>query len=392
MSRGSIRRRGRNSWELKFDVGTDAGGKRKTRYVTVRGRRQDAQKELTRLLAEADAGTLPEPSKMTVREYIVAWLGVSPNDDEPFPPPSPGLSPKTAERYRQLAEQQIYPHIGGIVMQKLRPFKVAEWHETLLATGGITGKPLSARTVGHAHRVLHRALARAVQNEVLGRNVASAVKPPKVEDEEVEIFEADEVVSVLAKLAGHELGTIANAALASGARRGELLALTWERLNVEAATMSIKRTLEQTGAGLRFKPPKTKRGFREITLPPSAVAVLREHRRRQLELRLQLGLGRPDSDALVFCRADGSPIPPNDLSRDWARVCKALELPRRSFHALRHTHASALISAGHDVVAISRRLGHKSPSTTLRIYAHLFDKVRKDAAAADAIEAAMRGQ
>jgi integrase len=108
-------------------------------------------------------------------------------------------------------------------------------------------------------------------------------------------------------------------------------------------------------------------------------------------LRLQLGLGKLPDDALVFCRPDGSPIPPNDVSRDWARVCASKDLPQVGFHALRHTHASALISSGMDVVAISRRLGHKSPTTTLRIYAHLFAKLAKDAAAADAIEAVMRG-
>ena len=112
---------------------------------------------------------------------------------------------------------------------------------------------------------------------------------------------------------------------------------------------------------------------------------------RQLELRMQLGLGKLPDDALMFCRYDGSPIAPNNLSRDWARVCKSLKLPQVSFHALRHTHASALIASGMDVVAISKRLGHKSPTTTLRVYAHAFAKLRNDVAAANAIEAVMRG-
>ena len=387
--RGSIRRRGRQSWELKFDVPSD-DGRRRTRYVNVRGRRQDAQKELTRLLAQADAGTLVDPDKTTVKGYIEAWLGVLPKDGESRIPPPPGLSPKTAERYRELAEHQIYPHLGAMVMQKLKPAQVANWHETLLASGGSTGKPLSARTVGHAHRVLHKALARAVQHELLARNVAASIKPPKVEEEEIEILTSDEIGILLAKIAGHDLGPVANAALASGARRGELLALSSECLDLDAATMRIERTLEQTKAGLRFKPPKTRNGLRTISLPTSAVTVLREHRRKQLELRLQLGLGKPAPDALVFCRLDGSPIPPNNLSRDWARACKSLDLPRVPFHALRHTHASALIAAGHDVVTISRRLGHKSPTTTLRIYAHLFN--RGDEAVADAIDAVMRGR
>src|SRR5262245_83078 len=155
MGRGNITRRGKNSWRLKFDVGTDASGKRLTRYVTVKGKRQDAQRELTRLLREADAGTLPEPSKTTIAEHLREWLEG----------PMHGLSPKTVERYRQLAAQQIVPHLGGITLQKLRPVTVEKWHEILLASGGKDGKPLSARTVGHAHRVLHKALQRGQQRD-----------------------------------------------------------------------------------------------------------------------------------------------------------------------------------------------------------------------------------
>lgn len=111
------------------------------------------------------------------------------------------------------------------------------------------------------------------------------------------------------------------------------------------------------------------------------------HRRRQLELRLQLGLGKSSPGALAFCRPTGDPIPPNDLSRDWVRACKALGLPRVMFHALRHTHASALIAARVDIVKISRRLGHGSPAVTLSVYSHLFDT--RDDAVAEAIDLAM---
>jgi integrase len=141
---------------------------------------------------------------------------------------------------------------------------------------------------------------------------------------------------------------------------------------------------------LRFKPPKTAHGRRTISLPPNAVTALREHRRKQLETRLALGLGRPEPDALVFCQPDGSPIVPCWLSYTWRNTCISLKLPRVTLHALRHTHASALIAAGVDVVKISRRLGHSSPVVTLRIYAHLFNT--DDSAAAAAIEAAMRTQ
>jgi len=386
MSRGNITRRGKNSWRLKLEVASDVPGKRKIHYETVKGRRQDAERRLTQLLAQADAGTLIEPSKETVQQYIESWLGRSSEKNEPPSLPA-GLSPKTAERYRQLAEQQVYPHLGSIVMQKLRPAKVAEWHDALLKSGGKKGKPLSARTVGHAHRVLHRALERAVEREVLPRNVAGVITPPKVEEDEVEILAPDEIGIVLRSLQGHELFPIAAVDLATGLRRSEILALPWNNIDLDGAALKIDVALEETRAGLRFKPPKTKRGRRKLSIPASAVAVLREHRRTQLELRLALGLGRPAPGALVFCNPDGSPIKPSWLSYTWRNTCASKKLPRVTFHALRHTHASALIAAGLDVVKISRRLGHADPTITLRTYAHLFEK--NDTAAATAIELAL---
>jgi integrase len=390
VSRGNITRRGKRSWRLKFDIGVDAKGQRKIRYATVRGTRQDAQKELTRLLAEHDAGTLVEPTKITVEEYLLAWLGRTPKKGEIPPPPPAGISPKTAERYRQLAEQQIYPHLGKILLQKLKPSQVAEWLETIQASGGRKGRPLAARTVGHAKRVLNRALQRAVERETLSRNVAGIIKPPKVEEGEVEILTAGEIVAVLRGLDGHELAPIVDLDLASGLRRGEIVALAWSCMDLDACTVRVERAVEETKAGLRIKPPKSAHGRRKLSIPPSTAAVLREHRKKQLELRVALGLGKAGPDALVFCNPDGTMLKPSWLSYTWRNTRDRLKLPKVSFHAFRHTHASALIAAGLDVVAVSRRLGHSSPVVTLRIYAHLFNN--DDSPAVAAIEAAMRTQ
>lgn len=105
--------------------------------------------------------------------------------------------------------------------------------------------------------------------------------------------------------------------LASGLRRGEVLALRLGDVDLEAGSLRVERTLEQTKAGLRFKPPKTARGRRTLSLPLSAIAVLREHRRKLLETRLALGLGRPDDHTLLFAEPDGSPRPPSNLTAAW---------------------------------------------------------------------------
>jgi integrase len=263
-----------------------------------------------------------------------------------------------------------------------------------MQAGGKDGRPLSARTVGHAHRVLHRVLARAAKSEAISRNVASVIHPPKVDAPEIAILTADQMVELLVRLrvakdpSRRALHPIAAVALGTGMRRGEILACRWGDVDLEAATLRVERSLEETAAGLRFKSPKTRYGRRLISLPVNVVEVLRTHRRERIELRLALGMGRLGRDDLIFATPDGAPLSPDKLSRDWGLAVTAVGLPATTFHALRHSHASALIAAGLDVLTISRRLGHGSPGITLGVYGHLFSNT--DAAAAKAIEAAMR--
>jgi integrase len=139
---------------------------------------------------------------------------------------------------------------------------------------------------------------------------------------------------------------------------------------------------------LRIKTTKTRNGQRTISLPPTVVDALRTHLRHQREIRIALGIGRETPDTPIFATPEGALLSPDNISRDWSRAMKAKGLPRVSFHALRHTHASALIASGIDVVKISRRLGHVSPQVTLTIYAHLFEKT--DVTVASAIEVTLK--
>jgi integrase len=363
--RGSIRRHGKASFEIQIEL-TSETGKRRRRYILVKGTYKDAQRELTKQLGAADAGTLPDQNNATVSEYIRMWLDRGSN-----------VSPKTRERYGELADRQIIPHLGATKLQKLTPEHVQTWHGTLIAGG------LSPRTVGHAHRVLRLVLQCAVKNGTLARNVAAVHAPPKVEEVEIEILSAEQVADVLAKLEGHTIFPIVALALATGLRRGELLGLQWGDIRLDGATLRVERSVEETKAGLRVKPPKTKRGRRNLTLPAETVAMLRAHRVKQLEIRFALGLGSIAPETLVFSTVDGELVRPRNLSKTWWRVRSAMKLPTVSFHAFRHTHTSMLIRAGVDVLTISRRLGHAQASITLNVYGHLIEGA--DKSAADAI-------
>lgn len=326
MSAGNLTRRGRSSWRLKFEAGDrdSVTGRRRTRYVTMHGTRREAQAELIRLLAEVQNGTTVDPSKVTVAEYVHGWLDGATH-----------LAPKTLERYRELAKHQIIPHLGNTLLQKLRPAQIPEWHALLLRAGGRNARPLAARTVGHAHRVPHAALARAARLETVSRNVASMLSPPKVEAEEVECLTETQIADVLTKLNEHPLLPIVVVAVGTGMRRGELCALQWRHVDLAAAVIRVERSLEATNAGLRLKSPKSRHGRRRITLPASVVDTLRSHRVKQSELRLALGAGRLDRDDLVFATEDGSPISPDRLSQQWRRTADSLGLPPVTFHSLK---------------------------------------------------------
>jgi integrase len=386
MSRGTIRKRGKASWQIRFDVPSDDGA-RARRTATVHGRRADAEKRLVEMLRERDTGTLVDPSTVTVAQYLRGWLGSPPKEGEKPPPPPAGITPKTAERYRELAEGQIIPHLGNIQLQRLRPAKIEEWHTTILNGGSKRGKPLAPSTVGHAHRLLHKMLKRAVRTEIVSRNVAAVISPPASKRRKVRILTVEEIADTLAKFQGHPLYSIAVLDLGTGLRRGELCGLRLAELNLDAGTVTVCRAIEETAAGLRVKEPKTEKGWRTLSLPASVVTVMREHRKQLLEQRMALGLGKPTEDTLVFSDPDGSILPPNRLSWLWRSAVKHLKAPRVNLHALRHTYASALISAGLDVVSVQHKMGHGSPTTTLNTYGHLFK--RDDTAAVAAIEAVL---
>jgi integrase len=375
---GHIRRRGEGSWELKFDLGTEpATGKRVTRYHSFKGTKREAHAELTRLLTGANEGTYVDPSKTSLGEFLDRW-------ERDWA--AVNVSPKTRERYGELLRCHVRPHIGVVRLQRLKPLNLSELYAKLLRGGRRDGAGLSARTVGHVHRVLHKALVVAAEWGLIQNNPADIAKPPLVASSEIEILTEAEAKAVLQGLRGRSLYPIVALALATGMRRGEILALRWRSIDERTGTVRVTESLEQTTAGLRVKPPKTKYGRRTIATPAWAMTALREHRRIQQELRLKLGAGKVPDDSLVFSGIDGEPRSPNALTKEWGAAATRMGTRKVSLHALRHTHASQLISSGMDVLTISRRLGHGSPMITLGVYGHLF--TNSDDRAAQIMEAA----
>jgi integrase len=347
---GHIRRSGKASWELKFNV---AG---KTQYRSFKGTKREAIAEMTRLTASALAGNYVDANKITVGEFLDTWLRtwVASN-----------VSGKTADRYAEEAQRYIVPHIGTLQLQQLRPIAVNELYAKLLREGGRNGGKLSPRSVGNTHRLLRSALERAVEWGIIAQNPTDKVHAPRCEATEIEILDEVGIKALLDTLRGTSLYMVAVLGLATGMRRGEMLALRWQ--DVEGDKIKVERSLEQSRRGLRFKSTKTHAGRRTISIPAAVVAELRKYRLEQQQRWLALGVGRIRDDDLILATWHGQARKPVALSKDWHN-----EVENVTLHALRHTHASQLIAAGMDVVSVARRLGHAKPSVTLNTYSHLF--------------------
>jgi integrase len=372
--RGHLRERSPGRWAIVIDARDPQTGKRKRRWHSFKGTKREAQVKKAELIAALSQGSYVERSKATVAEFVRGRVDQWEADAT--------ISARTAQRYRQLTENQIAPHLGTKPLQKLTRLDVEAWHTALRTSG------LAPRTIGHAHRVLGKALRDAEVDSLVTKNVCKLRGAPKVPEAEMVIVR--NVPAFISALQGSQrLCLPATIALFTGMRLGELLALRWNRVDLDAKVIQVREALEQTRAhGTRFKAPKSRAGRRDITLPDILVEALRAHLRAALELRMQLGAGRLPDDALLFATIEGAPLSSNAMSAAWADFAASIGMPEVTFHALRHTHASQLIDAGVDIVTISKRLGHSKPDITLRIYAHLFRN--DDSKAAAAINAAFR--
>jgi integrase len=225
--KGTVTKRGKQSWRLKFDIERDpVTAARRFHTCTVRGTKKEAEAELARLMTEANKGAHVDNSKLTVGEWLERWLDGKHD-----------ISPVTRERYHECIAISVAPTLGKVELQKLRPIHVKEWLSKLVTNGSRTNGPLSGRTVRVPYLVLHGALAEAVRLDLVARNVADVVAPPKIEATEIEILTQEEIAAVLASLSGSWLYPIASLALATGMRRGELLALRWQDVDFDKASV-----------------------------------------------------------------------------------------------------------------------------------------------------------
>ena len=362
---GHIERRGKESWRVVVELGRDpVTGRRRTRKLTVRGRKRDAERALTEALRLRDQGIDVAPSRITVAEYLERWL----TDYA-----EASVAPSTLVRYRLLC-RRLGEYLGGVRLQAIRPTHIQAAYSQLRERG------LAPRTILHHHRVLKEALRHAVGWQLLERNPADAVTAPRAERVEMRSLDADEVGRLLDGCRDDDMRRLVFTAVSTGLRLGELLGLRWSDVDLEARVATVRRTAQYLGQeGVQLRSPKTSRSRRTVSLSSATVSVLREHRAAQNERRLRLGPAYADRDG-VFSAPDGRLVAPHSISGRFRRIVRRIGLAGLRFHDLRHTSATLALQAGIPAKVVSDRLGHASVAFTLDTYAHVLPDQRREAA------------
>jgi integrase len=359
--RGSIRTKvGGKVYELRVALGKDpVTGRYRQKSVTVRGSRAEAQRALRRLLEEVEDGQhrALEGGSRTFAELLDEWLAHKAATDR---------SPTTIARYRSVIEWQLKPTLGAVPLERLETKAFDDLYRSLAAR-------LEPASIRKAHIVARSALDRAVRWGWIRRNPAATAEPPPVRAPDVRSPDPDDVRRLIAAAERHDplFAVFLRLAAATGARRGELCALRWSDLDLDAARLTIERSLIVVDGGVREAPTKT-HNRRVIALDRGTLECLHRHLDRQRRLARRCGseLAR---DAFVFSRRPGGthPLRPDNCTTSFDRLRRATGVSGFSLKdATRHLAATRLIAAGVDVRTVAGRLGHSRASTTLDVYSH----------------------
>ncbi|MGW5530752.1 tyrosine-type recombinase/integrase [Streptomyces xanthochromogenes] len=385
---GTVYQRKDSRWEAAGYVLAPGNTRRRVRvYGTTR---KEALAKLTEKIAASNRG-LPIPSAQgSLAAYLTYWLDAVAVHQ---------LRENTHTRYTAGARLYLVPGLGKRKLAKLTAKDVPTWLNQLritcqcctrgldtardeplcCAAGKCCSKRLSPLTLAYVHSVLKSALEHAVREEEIPRNVARNVRTGTPRPRRFEPLTAVEARTFLTTTSGHRLQALFELALHTGLRKGELLGLRWEDLDLAGGTASIRRTLQRTNSsGLTALPTKTKSSERRIALPTRCLRSLEQHRDRQLQEREVAGTGWEDS-GYVFTRPDGEPVEGSTLTRHFNALLRRARLRRIRFHDLRHSAATLLLEQGVELVVIKELLGHAHIGVTATVYAHVRLRLQRDA-------------
>lgn len=360
---GSVYQRNDGRWVAVVSIGYE-GGKRRRKSFYANTRREVVAKKTAALRALQQGEPLADDS-VTVGAFLARWLNES---------AKPTLRPRSFFSYEMIVRRHLTPVLGHTKLTKLRPDAVQSYMNVKLESG------LSARSVQYHHAVLRRALNQAMRWGITVRNVATLVSPPRVRRPEVRPLTPDQARSFLDAAKGDLLEHVYAVALALGLRQGEVLALSWNDVDLDVGTLTVRRTLQRYGGAYHLDEPKTERSRRTIGLPGQLVKVLNDRRRRQLEDQVKTGSAWSGNEwELIFTNEIGEPLYGGAVTRRFQALLKASGLPRQKFHDLRHACASFMLAQNVPMRVVMEILGHSQIHVTMDTYSHVMPELQRDA-------------
>ena len=377
---GQIVKKGEGAFLIRWFLGRDERtGKRRYQSKLIRGTRKEAAAALREKLRQIDAGIVIQSRRMTVDAFL---------DESIEKAAKQRLRPRTLLDYKEKLKRYVRPLVGMRRLDRLTPLDVQGMISELAERGmphatAEKRKPLAPQTVRYAWAILSSALEQAMAWQMLSTNPARHVQLPKARRREMHALEQEQTKRFREAIAGTRFEALFVVLLGTGLRPGEALALQWGDLDLDAARLSVRRTLPRRRQGdpVAFEDPKTKRSSRTVPLPSTVVQALKRHRAVQAQERLQAGaLYRGDLD-LVYANELGEPVNYRNLDRrHFKAALKRAGLPKTiRLYDLRHSFASLAMVAGANLKAIADRLGHASTKMTLDVYAHVLEPVEREA-------------
>jgi integrase len=343
-------------WSGSVSLGYHGNGKRKRK--TVYGKtKQEAQEKLRKVQEQADKGMLLNTSRLTVGDYLTAWLKTV----------ETSRAMHTFLQYEQHCRLHLIPILGRILMSKLTRFHVRQMYAEL------TSRSVSASQQRRIGTTLRAAVGQAIEDEILHLNPCRKVPKPRVEKPEMQVWDVDQVSRFLEAAKEERLHSMYVLAIDTGLRQGELFGLHWTDFDFTTASVFIQRSLEEVKGKLRPKDLKNKKSRRRIILSTVALSALHEHRKRML--------AEGHIDGPVFCDTEGGYLrKSNVVRRSFNPIVKRTGIPRIRFQDLRHTSATLLLLGNENLKVVSERLGHGSIKTTGDTYAHVTPTMQQAAA------------
>lgn len=355
----------KNLYYVYMDYGKDSNGKRIRKQPTFKTK-AEAKKALKEFEADKTKGTLVQPNDMTVEKWLTYWLtAIASNNDEK----------STIYGYKNIINNHLIPSIGKIQLQKLSAKNIQDYYNSKLND---EKKPLSSNTVRKHHALLKTALSVAVKQDILLKNPADKVIPPKHIKPKIQFYDIESMKRLFELAKGTRLECVIWILGFTGLRRSELCGLKWSKIDFENKIIHIEHTRINVGAEVIAKDrTKNTTSTRKISINDELVDVLRNEKLRQEENKKLLGKHYIKSDYVIVME-NGKPYRPNYLSELFTKFIEDNNLPKITLHGLRHTVASIANNANVSLYNISKILGHSTTSTTSKIYTHLFDETQKD--------------